>query len=115
MIDLNTINNIYISPGYTDLRHGMDGLIAEVKDRLKQNPFDGSLFIFCNRAKDKIKILHFEYNGFWIYYKRFETGKVKWPMSPFEQCITKNDFYMLLQGMMILQKPMAECTARLIY
>lgn len=111
MIDLNTINKIYISPGYTDLRVGIDGLISIVKYNLQKDPFDGSLFIFCNKAKDKIKILHFEYSGFWIYYKRFETGRIKWPSSKVDQCITKSDLNMLIQGMIILQKPMPECTA----
>ena len=44
-----------------------------------KNPFDKSLYIFCNKAHNKLKILHFEDTGFWLYYKRIETGTVKWP------------------------------------
>lgn len=113
MIDLKTVNRIYISPGYTNLTVHVDGLISLVKSKLNKDPFDGSLFIFCNKARDKIKILHFEYNGFWLYYKRFETGKLKWPLSEVDQCITEKDLHMLLNGMIILQKAMPECTARI--
>lgn len=114
MIDLKTINKIYISPGYTDLRIGIDGLTLLVKNKLNEDPFDGSLFIFCNRTRDRIKILHFEYNGFWVYYKRFETGKIKWPLNEINLCITTTDFKWLLQGLLIRQKPMKSCESRLI-
>ncbi len=113
MIDLTNINKIYITPGYTNFQLHINGLVALVSGKLNRDPFDGSLFIFCNKGRDRIKVLHFERDGFWLYYKRFETGKIKWPLSELDQCITKNDLKMLLQGMIILQKPMPECLARI--
>lgn len=114
MIDLNYINKIYISPGYTDLRLGIDGLATKVKNILKKDPFDNSLYLFCNTSRNKIKILHFEETGFWIYYKRFETGTIKWPKDELDLCITIQDFKYLLDGYIILQKPMPKCTARIV-
>lgn len=114
MIDLNTVNNIYLYPGYIRMHCGIDGLVSLVMHKLGRDPYDGSLFVFCNKARTLIKILHFEHSGFWIYYKRFETGKIKWPMSIYDQCITRSDLKMLLQGMVILQKPMNKCMYRLV-
>lgn len=82
MLDLNNINKIYISPGYTDLRMGIDEYAALVEEVFGKNPFDISLYLFCNKTRDKIKILHFEHDGFWLYYKRIEKGHIKWPNKP---------------------------------
>lgn len=112
MIELKNINKIYISPGYTDLRGGVDTFILLVKNKLNQDPFDNSLYIFCNKTRDKIKILHFEQNGFWIYYKRFETGKIKWPINEFDLSITSDEFILLLDGIMIKQKALPKCEYR---
>lgn len=79
MIDLNNINKIFIYPGVTDLRMGIDGYAQLVETTFGKSPFDNSLYLFCNRNHNKLKILHFEYDGFWLYYKRFETGTIKWP------------------------------------
>jgi len=41
-------------------------------------PFSSCFFVFCNRQRDKLKILHWEHNGFWLYYRRLEKGKFPW-------------------------------------
>ncbi len=114
MIDFDTVNNIYLYPGFIKMHPGIDGLVSLVMNRLGRNPYDGSLFVFCNKARTIIKILHFEHSGFWIYYKRFETGKIKWPMSINDNCITRTDLKLLLQGMIILQRPLPKLHARAI-
>lgn len=104
MIDLNQINKIYISPGEVDLRMGIDGYAAMVEHAFGLNPFDNSIYIFCNKRHNKIKILHFEETGFWLYYKRFETGTIRWPKFKDIKEITKNDVLYLLDGLKIGQK-----------
>lgn len=78
MINLDKIKSVYFSCQYTDLRKSVDGLAIIVETEFKLNLFEPSLFVFCNRAKNKLKILHFD-NGFWLYYRRLEKGKFKWP------------------------------------
>jgi len=78
LINLDKITNVYLSSNYTDLRKAIDGLSIIVETEFKLDLFEPSLFIFCNKAKNKIKILHFD-NGFWLYYRRLEQGKFKWP------------------------------------
>ncbi len=112
MIDLNTVNKIYLYPGSTDLRMGIDGYAAMVQLEFKQSPFDGSIYLFCNKAHNKIKILHFEDDGFWLYYKRIETGTVKWPKDNSLKEIEKRQLIWLLQGLKIDQKALKKCPAK---
>lgn len=111
MIDFNSINKIYIMPGYTDLRLGIDGYAAIVEGQFNHNPFNGSLYVFCNKARDKIKILHFEYDGFWLYYKRLETGRIKWPKTSDIKDIEIRQLRWLLDGLKVSEKGLKKCEA----
>ena len=63
---------LYTEP--TDLRKGFDGLSGIVRSEFAADPLDGSLFLFVNRRRDRIKILHFDGSGYWLYYKLLEAG-----------------------------------------
>jgi transposase len=65
---------IYLHSGAADLRQGFDGLSGLVRREFGADPLDGSLFLFVNRRRDRLKILHFDGTGFWLYYKRLEAG-----------------------------------------
>lgn len=80
LINLDKIKNVYLSSNLTDMRKSIDGLSIIVETEFQLDLFEPSLFLFCNKAKNKIKILHFD-NGFWLYYRRLEKGKFKWPSS----------------------------------
>lgn len=63
------------------------------------------MFIFCNRHKDKIKILYWDKTGFWLLYKRLEQGKFIWPKNNDEaKLISKKQLEWLLDGLSIEQK-----------
>jgi len=68
------------------------------------NPFGESLFIFCNRDRDKLKILHWDKTGFVLWYKRLEKGKFKWPLRYTEDImeVNEHDLKRLLCGLDIL-------------
>lgn len=80
MINLDKIKNVYLSSNFTDLRKSIDGLSIIVETEFNLNLFEPSLFIFCNKSMNKIKILHYD-NGFWLYYRRLEKEKFKWPVN----------------------------------
>ena len=61
--------------GPTDMRKAIDGLCNIVAYDLEKEPCTEQLFVFCGRARDKIKILQWSTNGFWLHYKRLETAK----------------------------------------
>ena len=114
MIDLNNINKIFITPGPSDLRMGIDGYATLVQTQFGVSPFDNSLYIFCNKNHNKLKILHFEHDGFWLYYKRIETGTIKWPKNNTITDIEKRQLIWLLEGLKIDQKALQKCNAKYV-
>ena len=72
---------IWFHPAPIDFRKQIDGLIILVADQLALNPTSGQLFLFRDRTGKKIKILWWDRNGFWLFYKRMEKGKLKFPQS----------------------------------
>lgn len=65
---------IYVYTGAADLRKGFDGLSGIIRQEFQADPLDGSLFLFFNRRRDRLKILHFDGTGYWLYYKLLEAG-----------------------------------------
>ncbi|AMC92608.1 hypothetical protein AOC36_00940 [Erysipelothrix larvae] len=92
MIDVTKVKNVYIAQGYTDLRKGIDGYSTFVSGTMKLDPFSSSLFLFCNRSRDKLKVLFWDGNGFWLFYKRLESGKFKWPKPNDTSSLRVNHF-----------------------
>ncbi|WP_067929705.1 IS66 family insertion sequence element accessory protein TnpB [Alicyclobacillus shizuokensis] len=70
---------VYLACGSTDMRKSIDGLAALVQESFHLDPFSQAVFVFCNRERDKLKILYWEHNGFWLYYRRLERGRFQWP------------------------------------
>lgn len=79
MLSKTPIQRVYLAMGATDLRKSIDGLAAIVQMSFQLDPFSSNLFVFCNRKRDKLKILHWDHNGFWLYYRRLENGVFQWP------------------------------------
>jgi transposase len=79
MLSKAAIEKVYLACGSTDMRKSIDGLAAIVQESYSLDPFSACLFVFCNKSRDKLKILQWEHNGFWLYYRRLEKGKFQWP------------------------------------
>ncbi len=65
---------VYVANEPTDMRKSFDGLSAIVQHSFHRDPFDGDVFAFFNRRRDRVKILFWDRNGFWISMKRLERG-----------------------------------------
>jgi transposase len=70
---------IYLACGSTDGRKQINGLSVLVQASFNLDPFDAAIFVFCNRARDRLKILEYDSGGYWLYLKRLESGRFKWP------------------------------------
>ena len=79
---------VFLACGQTDMRKNINGLAAIVEGSFKLDPFDGAVFVFCNRNRDRVKILEWDGDGFWLYFKRLEKGHFRWPASGGEQTLT---------------------------
>ncbi len=100
---------IYVAREPIDMRKSIDGLAAIVSQVLQQDPFQAQLFVFTNRRRDKIKLLHWDGNGFWLHYKRLERGHFAWPTPGVEQAVLEiqpRQLQWLLEGL-ALEQPRA--------
>ena len=79
-IDISKLR-IYVRPGVTDMRKQAAGLSILVHESLKLDPFSGSLFLFCNRRRNILKILYWEKSGYCIWSKKLEEHRYPWPRN----------------------------------
>jgi transposase len=97
---------VYLACGATDLRKSIDGLAGIVQERFGLDPFADCWFVFCNKGRDKLKVLRWDTNGFWLYYRRLEKGRFRWPANtdPSIQQIDPRQLRWLLDGLALEQK-----------
>jgi transposase len=101
MLSLPPTVRIYLAAQPTDLRKSFDSLAALVREGLRGEPLSGDIFVFRNKAADRVKLLVWEEDGYAIWYKRLEAGSYRFPSAPGEQPrveIRAADVVMLLAG-----------------
>jgi transposase len=91
---------VYLACGKTDMRKQINGLAAIVEGGFRLDPFSGALFVFCNRSRNRLKILEWDGDGFWLYFKRLEKGRFRWPEPGGEatMALTGEELNILLGG-----------------
>ena len=99
MIDLNEVNEIYLYTGTTDFRYSIYGLSKIVLSQFNKDSIKHNLYLFCSKSKKCIKILEFEENGVWMYYKKLDVGKYIYPDTGQMGTISKDDLKILLNGL----------------
>ena len=81
MIHLPASVRVYLCTAPCDMRRSFDGLYALVSGTMQLNAFEGHLFVFSNRRKDRLKILYWDRDGFAIRAKRLEEGTYAMPFT----------------------------------
>ena len=82
MLNLPANCQVYLCVPPVDLRKGFDGLGALIESVFAQNVFDGHLFLFVNRRRDRLKAIWWDRDGLVIFYKRLERGRYEIPSDP---------------------------------
>ncbi|MFC1596209.1 IS66 family insertion sequence element accessory protein TnpB [Candidatus Margulisiibacteriota bacterium] len=100
-----------------DFRKQIDGLVTVISDHLAFDPTSGQVFIFRSKRADRIKILYWEKNGFWLLYKRLEKGRFKFPQITDRQLeLTSDQLNWLLSGLDLCKhQPAQELNPDLFY
>ncbi len=100
MISFSFPSEIYIANNPTDFRKCFDGLCGEVQSQIHCDPLNGSLFVFYNKRRDRLKMLVWDNDGFWLFYKRLEQGTFEIPRSSSDTCvaITAEQLHLVLCG-----------------
>src|SRR5215469_12170684 len=63
------------------MRKGFEGLYGLVRDQLGLDPLSGHLCLFCNKERNRIKVLYWDGAGLWVCAKRLEKGRFSWPSA----------------------------------
>ena len=96
---------VYIVADEADLRMGIDGYAHVIQDNYRLSPFDSAMYCFTNKRHNKLKILYWDRNGFWLLYKRLEEKCFRWPRRNDETFeISEDQLNRLLSGLSIEEK-----------
>lgn len=104
MLALSSACRYYFYRGITDFRCGFDALSGLVRSELGQDPTLGDIFIFLNRKRSQIKLLHFEGDGFAMYHKRLETGTYELPDANNDEkhlAMSSEELMLILNGIQL--------------
>ncbi|HAE87152.1 TPA: IS66 family insertion sequence hypothetical protein [Candidatus Marinimicrobia bacterium] len=95
MLSLSSKVRIFVYQGTTDMRKSFNGLRVLVRQELGENPLSGDLFVFMNRRRNRLKLLVWDEDGYWIHYKQLEKGTFSFPTAGE---ISREDLSLLLSG-----------------
>ena len=94
---------IYVAKAAVDLRWGFDRLAGVVAEHFGQSPRDGALFVFLNKARNRLKILFFDASGAWLLHKRLHRGTFPLPVTLDARAthiaVSADELTLLLQGL----------------
>ncbi len=100
-LDRATSTRIWLCTGPTDMRRGFDRLAEQAQQVTRQDPQGGHLFLFRSRGGDRLKLLHWDNDGYVLWYKRLETGTFKLPKLAADQVsveLKASELAMILDG-----------------
>ncbi|MBY4592301.1 MULTISPECIES: IS66 family insertion sequence element accessory protein TnpB [Rhizobium] len=79
MFKLGADLQVYLNREPIDLRAGINSLAVLVQETMALDPFAPAVFAFCNRRRDRVKLLFFDRSGFVLILRRLTEGKFRWP------------------------------------
>lgn len=79
MLNLPGSIKVYLALQPQDMRKSFNGLAAVVSEHLEHDPYQGALYLFTNKRRNRLKILFWDGTGLWVLAKRLEQGRFSWP------------------------------------
>jgi transposase len=105
MWSLTAAVRIYVYREAVDMRKSFDGLAALVSYAMGGDPLDGSLYVFCNRRRNRVKVLYWDRDGYALWAKRLEQGRFRLPALDAESCeVDPATLTMMLEGIVPLHR-----------
>ena len=104
MFNLSSQIKYYLYSEPVDMRKSFDGLSGLVTNHMHKNPNDiSSAYLFVNKNRNLLKLLHYEGNGITLYYKRLNEGSFSYAKSSqitdHQSCLNLAELVVLLQGL----------------
>lgn len=104
MLSFSPATRVFLVAGVTDMRKSFNGLTAIVEHEIARDPLSGHLFLFCNRKRNRLKILFWDRTGLWVCAKRLEKGTFAWPASKTKAIeLTAEELALLVGGIDLKQ------------
>ena len=102
MFSLNETNHFMVYSNSVDLRKGVEPLCGIARSS-GHTPTDGAVYVFFNRSRTLMKLLHWERGGYVIYYKRMEVGRIsrkvfRWSEKAGFYCLRWDELVLFLEG-----------------
>ena len=98
MFELDKSLTVYLHRPAIDFRTGINGLAILLEHALCMNPFPAAVYVFSNRQRNRVKILGWDRNGFWLLMKRLEQDRFIWPDEAVVPTLTVEQLHWLLDG-----------------
>src|SRR5260364_227397 len=89
---------VYLLCEAVDFRTGLNGLVAMAEQSVQRDPFARAVYAFSNRRLDRVKLLLWDRNGFWLLTKRLEADRFMWPRQQAVLVLTIEQLHWLLEG-----------------
>ena len=99
MLSLSPATRVFLATTPIDGRKSFNGLSVLVKETLQQEPTSGYLFVFINKARNRLKVLFWDGSGLVLCTKRLELGRFAAPWGPGpSQCLRPEELTLLMHG-----------------
>jgi len=107
MFSLTGSHQYYLCTTATDMRKGFNSLCGVVRSQMGRDPLSGEVFIFINRKRQTVKLLHWERGGLVIFHKRLESGCFERPRYDEQQrafLMNWPELVMMIEGVSLQQR-----------
>ena len=101
MFSLNSSERYYLYDQSCDMRKSFSSLSGLVRNEMNRDPLNGDVYIFINKRGNQVKLLHWEFGGFVIYYKRLEQGVFERSPTGDTQQISWASLVMMIEGIKV--------------